>query len=126
MVTAAGRPRRTPATTPRAASSPLDDEGAASRADPPPSWSEVERAGHEIEAAAAKLRHRLVMGRYAGFATGFDAGLAMCAILDTLARDRGRDLRSQRLRGDALRLAHHVNQDVAAESAAIEGGPPEH
>ena len=63
------------------------------------------------------------MGRYAGFAAGFDAGLCMCAILDTIARDRGRDMRSQRLRIDALRLAHHVNADITGDSAAIEGDP---
>lgn len=129
-MTAAGRGRRAPTTTPRAPnpsrSAKTEDRGdSSSRSDPLPSWSQVELEGNEIAAAAAALRHRLVMGRYAGFAAGFDAGLCVCAILDTLARDRGRDMRSQRLRLDALRLARHVNADVTAESAAIEGPPPQ-
>ena len=95
----------------------MDESGS----DVAPTFSRIDEQTSEILAAAATLRHRLVLGRYAGFAAGFDAGLCVCAMLDTIARDRTRDTRAQRLRLDALRLARHVNADVGAETDAIEG-----
>lgn len=129
VVMAAGSARRTSATTPRrppAASregGAEREQGGDRRADPPLSWSVVDRQCAEIAAAAAVLRQRLVVGRYAGFAAGFDAGLAVCGMLDTLARDRTRSVGTQRLRDDALRVAHHVNVDLGADADPIEGAP---
>jgi len=125
--------RRTPSATPRPAGSPDvarsghpsepsgDDPGTTSHGDATLTLSQVGQQSNEIAAAASTLRRRLVMGRYAGFAAGFDAGLAVCALLDTIARDRTRDMRAQRLRVDALALARHVNADVTAEVDAIAG-----
>ena len=127
---AAGRARRPPPAAPgpevstsRAGTRDAagDRRGAESCGDPTPPLPVIDQQCREIAAAAAALRRRLVMGRYAGFAAGFDAGLAVCGMLDTLARDHTRGQGTQRLRADALALTRHVNADLGEDHEAIRG-----
>lgn len=60
-----------------------------------------------IDRAAAVLRRRVALDRYAGL-TGDHAGFAMCALLESIAHGTAEDPRSSRTREAALRVARAV------------------
>jgi len=63
-----------------------------------------------IDRAAAVLRRRVAMGRYAGLAGDY-AGFEVCALLEAVAHTSGEDPRSSRVRDAALRVARAVLAD---------------
>ncbi|PVZ12934.1 hypothetical protein C8D89_10282 [Actinomycetospora cinnamomea] len=63
-----------------------------------------------IDRAAAVLRRRVAMGRYAGLAGDY-AGFEVCALLEAVAHTSAEDPRSSRVRDAALRVARAVLAD---------------
>ncbi|MHC1558586.1 hypothetical protein ACR9E3_06500 [Actinomycetospora sp. C-140] len=63
-----------------------------------------------IDRAAAVLRRRVALGRYAGLAGDY-AGFEVCALLEAVAHATSEDARSSRIRDAALRAARAVLAD---------------
>lgn len=63
-----------------------------------------------IDRAAAVLRRRVALERYAGLA-GDHAGFEVCALLESVAHGTAEDPRASRTRDAALRVARAVLAD---------------
>jgi len=63
-----------------------------------------------IDRAAAVLRRRVAIGRYAGLAGDY-AGFEVCALLEAVAHTSAEDPRSSRVRDAALRAARALLAD---------------
>lgn len=68
-----------------------------------------------IDRAAAVLRRRVAIGRYAGLAGDY-AGFEVCALLEAVAHTSAEDPRSSRVRDAALRAARALLADEPGAS----------